>query len=396
VRTNPDLGKEEGKGETVRVVAIIMGLAGLWLVGQDAFETVILPRRVTRQFRFSRLFYRVARRAWQVLGRRLPPGPGREVYLGYFGPLSLLALFASWAALFFVAFALLLWGLAVPLIAPEKTATFATYLYLSGETFFTLGLGDVSPVPGPARFLIVAEVAFGFSFLALVVAYVPVLYQAFSRRELRISLLDARAGSPASAAEILRRNCAGKNPAEITALLRDWEVWCADILESHLSYPVLSFYRSQHEGQSWVGALTVMLDACALLLAGIEEIPAGVARFTFAIARHTAVDLSQIFDTMPSAGIDRLPAADFCRVQEALAAAGLHFEDGVAAERRLTEIRRTYEPFVLALAHYLLVTLPPWIVTDGQLDDWQTSAWDDLLPLSRQVLIDIMRPRSQR
>ena len=295
----------------MRVFAIILGLAGIWLVGQDAFETVILPRRVSRQLRFTTLFYRVARFTWQALGRRLPSGSGREVYLSYFGPLSLLALFASWAVLFFVAFALLLWGLAVPVNAPEKAATFATYLYLSGTTFFTLGLGDIAPLPGPARFLIVAEVAFGFSFLALVIAYVPILYQAFSRRELRISLLDARAGSPASAAEMLRRNCAGKNPEQLVTLLGDWEMWCADILESHLSYPVLAFYRSQHDAQSWVEALTVILDTCALLLAGLEEIPAGLARFTFAMARHTAVDLAQIFGSLPAAGVDRLPAADF-------------------------------------------------------------------------------------
>ncbi len=331
--------------------------------------------------------------SWQALGRRLPAGPGREVYLGYFGPLSLLVLFASWAVLFFVAFALLLWGLAVPVNAPEKAATFATYLYLSGSTFFTLGFGDVTPLPGPARFLLVAEVAFGFSFLALVIGYVPILYQAFSRRELRISLLDARAGSPASAAEMLRRNCAGKNSAELVTLLREWEVWCADILESHLSYPVLVFYRSQHESQSWVEALTVILDACALLLAGFEGIPAGPARFTFAIARHTAVDLAQTFDSLPGAGVERLPAAEFCRLREALAASGLHFRDGAAVEQRLSEIRGTYEPFVLALAHFLLVDLPPWTAPDGQLDDWQTSAWDDLMPSSRQVLLDIMRRR---
>src|SRR5258707_11880709 len=132
------------------------------------------------------------------------PGTRRESYLSYFGPLSLLALFGFWAALFVFAFGLLLWGLALPLNAPEKSISFVTYLYLSGTTFFTLGLGDVTPVPGVARLLVVIEVALGFGFLALVISYVPILYQAFSRRELRISLLASPAGSPATAVEILR------------------------------------------------------------------------------------------------------------------------------------------------------------------------------------------------
>src|SRR5205814_4172580 len=123
-----------------------------------------------------------------------------------------------------------MWGLALPLDAPDKTISFLTYLYLSGTTFFTLGLGDVTPLPGAARVLVVSEVALGFIFLALVISYVPIIYQAFSRRELRISLLDARAGSPPTAVELLRRNCAGKYVEELRMLLHDWEVWSADIL----------------------------------------------------------------------------------------------------------------------------------------------------------------------
>src|SRR5947207_12186922 len=227
------------------------------------------------------------------------------------GPLSLLALLVFWAVLFVFGFGLLLWGLALPLNAPDKTISFFTYLYLSGTNFFTLGLGDVTPLPGAARLLVVIEVALGFIYLALVISYVPVIYQAFSRRELRISLLDSRAGSPATAAELLRRNHAGKNVEALQFLLRDWEVWCADILESHLSYPILAYYRSQHDQQSWVEALTVILDTCALILTGIEGIPVEAAKFTFAIARHAIVDLAQVLATSPTKGVNRLPPAEF-------------------------------------------------------------------------------------
>jgi hypothetical protein len=379
------------KEETMRIFAAIFGIVVILLVAQDTFETIVLPRRVIRQIRITRLYFRVTWTVWKSLGRLMRSVARRESYLSYFGPLSLLGLFVFWAVLFVFAFGLLLWGLALPLNAPEKTISFLTYLYLSGTTFFTLGLGDVTPVPGVVRLLVVGEVALGFAFLALVISYVPVIYQAFSRRELRISLLDARAGSPASAAEILRRNHAGKHIEELRIILHDWELWCADILESHLSYPVLAYYRSQHDQQSWLEALTTILDTCALILTGIEGLPAEPARFTFAIARHAVVDLAQVFNTPPiTTGGNRLSPAEFARLRDVLAASGILLNEELATEQKLAELRATYEPFVSSLARFLLVSLPPWITPESNLDDWQTSAWDDLLPSTRRTLREVI------
>src|SRR6266566_1532948 len=159
----------------MRVLAVIFGIVVILLVALDAFETIVLPRRVTRRIRLARLFYRTIQAGWQSLGHVLQPGMGRETFLCYMGPLSLLALIGFWAVLFVFGFGLLLWGLAPPLNAPEKTINFTTYLYFSGTTFFTLGLGDITPMPGVGRFLVVCEVALGFGFLALVVSYVPIL-----------------------------------------------------------------------------------------------------------------------------------------------------------------------------------------------------------------------------
>src|SRR6202171_3704025 len=349
------------KQETMRILATIFGIVLILLVAQDAFETIILPRRVTRRLRLARLFYRLIQTLWRFIGHFMRAGARRDTYLGYLGPLSLLALIVFWAVLFVFGFGLLLWGLALPLNAPEKTISFLTYLYLSGTTFFTLGLGDITPVPGVARLLVVIEVALGFGFLALVISYVPIIYQAFSRRELRISLLDARAGSPATAVEVLRRNHARDNVEELRLLLHDWEEWCADILESHLSYPVLAYYRSQHEQQSLVGALTAILDTCALILTGIEGILDKAARLTFAMARHAGVDLPQVLNTSPKTGVNRLSATDFDHLQDVLAASGIRLHPGAATEQKLAEFRKTYEPFVSALATRLLLSLPPWI-----------------------------------
>src|SRR3989454_350909 len=379
----------------MRILAVIFGIVLILLVALDAFETIILPRRVARRFRLVRLITFVIQLGWKSLGYVTRAGARRESILSYLGPLSLLALFGFWAVLFVFGFALLLWGLALPLNAPDQTISFTTYLYLSGTTFFTLGLGDVTPVPGVARLLVVSEVALGFIFLALVISYVPIIYQAFSRRELRISLLDARAGSPATAAEILRRNHAGKNVEELRTLLHEWEVWCADILESHLSYPILTYYRSQHDQQSWVEALTVILDTCALILTGIEGIPVEAAKFTFAIARHAMVDLAQVLATSPTNGVNRLPPAEFARLQDMLAASGIRLNPGSATEQKLAELREAYEPFVSGMANRLLVSLPPWIPPGDSLDDWQSTAWDDLFPTTRQTLIQVMHQDSK-
>ncbi|MER3420261.1 MAG: hypothetical protein C4290_06950 [Chloroflexota bacterium] len=211
---------------------------------------------------------------WRVPGRER-----QEALLGVFGPLSLILLIALWAAALVLGFALVLWGGGTALRAPQAQPDFATFLYLSGVTFFTLGFGDVVPRDALGRTVAVVEVATGFGFLALVVSYLPVLYQAFSRREAAITLLDARAGSPPCAVELLRRYQRRNDLASISTLLAEWERWCAELLESHLSYPQLMFYRSQHERQSWVAALTAILDLSALVLGlGRAHLRHGAAR----------------------------------------------------------------------------------------------------------------------
>jgi Ion channel len=381
---------EEMEGGSIHVLAIVLGSLFMLGVLQDSFESVVLPRRVSRRFRLSRLFYRSTWNLWSVGARKIRPGNRREFYLSYFGPLSLILLLVLWAAILILAFALFQWGMGSALNAPEKQATFGTYLYMSGTTFVTLGFGDVTPLTGLGRFLATAEAGMGFGFLALIIGYVPVIYQAFSRREILISLLDARAGSPPSAAELLRRHSRSPHLEELIRYLREWETWSAELLESHLSYPVLTYYRSQHERQSWLAGLTAVLDTSALLMVGFEDISAPTVRFSFAIARHAAVDLAQVFGTPPiKPAVTRLSSTDFARMRDALAEVGLHFQHEADAEQRLADIRRMYEPFVNALADHLLVTLPPWIAAAKTVDDWQTSAWDHFAEWSPEKLDEI-------
>lgn len=361
----------------MNTVAVIFGFLCIILILQDSFEAIVLPRRVTRRFRLSRMFYVSSWILWSGLARKMKPGNRRETYLSYFGPLSLILMLVIWAAVLVFAFALVQWGWGSAFHAPENLVTFGTDLYMSGTTFITLGLGDVTPMDSLARALTVSEACTGFGFLALIIGYVPVIYQAFSRRELDIVLLDARAGTPPSASELLRRHFRDQSSEQLLQFLRNWETWSAQILESHLSYPVLTYYRSQHERQSWLAALTAILDTCALLMVGLDKISDPTIRFTFAISRHAAVDLAQYFGTTPmKPTTNRLSSQEFERLRTSLAEVGLHLRQEDQAEQRLAEIRRMYEPFVYALADHLLVNLPPWVPASKTVDDWQTSAWD--------------------
>ena len=211
-----------------------------------------------------------------------------------------------------------------------------------------------------ARIVTVIEAGIGFGFLGLVITYLPILYQAFSRREVPISLLDARAGSPPRAVELIRRLGEYDDLASLRPLLIEWERWCGELLESMLSYPSLAYFRSQHDNQSWLAALTMMLDVSALLLVGVEGAPVGPARLVFAMAPHAIVDICQYLNTPPikPTAIVCHPS-DVARMRAILAANGVPLRDGRGGRRRPRELRHLYEPFVNGAATALLLTLPP-------------------------------------
>jgi hypothetical protein len=370
---------EEAEEFAMRWVGAIVAAVLIVLVLIDAFEVVLLPRRVRHGFRLAQVFYRASWTIGRTSARLLPPGRWRTEFLSAFGPLSLFVLVVLWAAGLIGGFALLHWSLGSVLSVAD--ARFGSYLYFSGTTFFTVGYGDVMPTSVMGRVLSVAESGVGFVFLAVIISYLPVLYQAFSRREITIALFDARAGSPPSAGELLRRLTAGRSPSGAGPFLVEWERWAADLLETHISFPVLSYYRSQHENQSWVGSLTVILDTSALLLAGVDGPDGYQARLTFAMARHAAVDLALVFQTPPlQPQPDRLPAADLAQLRESLCGAGVKMRDGPAVAAALTELRGLYEPFVNALATYFLFAMPPFRPKKPPVDNWQTSAWTPRSP----------------
>jgi voltage-gated potassium channel Kch len=348
----------------------------------DAFEATVLPRQVMHRFRFVRFYYRTTWRFWGALAIGLLRGKRREAMLGWFGPLSLIGLFASWVLGLVFGFALLNWSLGISMHSLDAPAgesaalSLPTYLYWSGVTFFTLGYGDITPAGPLGRFFAVVETGTGFGFLAMVISYMPVLYQAFSRRETTISLMDARAGSPPSAGEVLIRLARAGNVAAADQLLAEWERWSAELLESHLSFPLLGYYRSQHDNQSWLAAVTTMLDTCTFFLAALKTNDPYRAQLTFAMARHAVVDLSLVLKLQScDRQCHRLSTDQLRWLREQLLAAGVEMHEVEVAEPRLAALRAMYEPFVSALSRHLHLTLPAIVLDQQAVDNWQRSAW---------------------
>lgn len=360
----------------MRIIGTAVGVMLIVGVLVEAFETILQPRRVTHRFRFARLYYRSTWRLWRTVALCLRSGKLREGFLSVFGPLSLLVLFVVWIIGLILGFGLVGWSLGLRIASPEASPDFWTYLYLSGSTFFTLGYGDVTPAAPLGRLLTVVEAGLGFASLAVMITYLPVLYQAFSIREVTISLMDARAGSPPSAGEfLLRLGRAGRIDAA-DRFLMEWERWAAEVLESHLSFPVLSYYRSQHNNQSWVAVLAMILDACAILMVGVKRGNKYQAQLTFAMARHAAVDLALVLKVPPQPpDLDRAPDHERQRIRELLMEAGHDLHDEADTEARLAELRAMYEPFVAGLARRFLFELPPIMPDKPAADNWQRSAW---------------------
>jgi hypothetical protein len=356
--------------------AFIAGVMIFLIVVWDAFEAIILPRRVTRKFRLTRIFFKYTWKVWKLFTRLVNSKKESEALLGFYGPLSLLVLVGVWAVGLVLGFGLMQYGAGSAVVITGGQPGFTTDIYLSGTTFFTLGLGDVVPHSGLSRALVVTEAGFGFGFLAAVIGYLPFIYGSFSRREVNISLLDSRAGTPPTAGELLRRHSYEHGQEALAELFKDWELWSAELMESHLSYPVLAFFRSQHDNQSWIASLTAILDACALVMVGIEGACEKQAELTFAIARHAVVDLSQVFGTAPAKlPQDRLPPESLRHIRDILATNGMKLRDGAEADQKLIKLRGMYEPYVFALAAYLRQSLPPWIPEKKGKDNWQTTAW---------------------
>ena len=279
-----------------------------------------------------------------------------------------MSLLACWAAALILGFGLVQWSGGA--LLNGKAAGLQDSLYLSAASLFTIGPFETSSLL--SRWLAVLEAGLGLAFLGMVVGYLPVLYQSYSSRELRISLLDARAGSPPAAGELLARLSA--DSARLEEQLVAWEEWSAELLEEQLSYPMLAYFRSQHQNQSWLAALIALVDATAVVLLSSREGLRQQAHLTFAIGRHALVDLATVFETeLAGSAHERLSHLDFSKLLQSLRAANSSLDLANVDEKELAGLRSTYEPYAYSLGAHFLVALPPWLRQEGVEDNWRAA-----------------------
>ncbi len=337
----------------------------------DAFEVMLLPRRVKSKTRIVRYFFKGTWFVWSAMGNKISSEDRRHNFLGLYGPLSLVLLLVVWAAGLICAFGGIFWSLNPTQFSSHRWLNQA---YFSGVTFFTLGYGDIVPHLAWSKVLAVFEAGTGLGFIAMVIGYLPVMYQLFSRREAQVIMLDSMAGSPPACTTVLCRYAEAHELDVLDGFLLRWQQWAAELLESQLSYPMLAYYRSQHDNQSWLAALTALMDVSVLIMVGVDGVRTLQAQLTFATARLALIEMGRVLGAGPRPfEEERLSIGGFAEIKNRLAAAHLRFVDEEEAEERLAAFRDTYEPFLNGLAHHLLLSLPGWSSNVNQLDNWMNS-----------------------
>lgn len=336
---------------------LVIWLAVIW----DGFATIVLPRTVAPMRRFSGRFYRVTWWIWSALGRRIGSDGLRLSFLAVYGPISVMLLLIVWATLMMIAFAMIYHALGPRFQSTSGPIGFGTLFYMSASTFLTLGLGDVTSSDPIGRLFVILESGTGYLFLGLMVSYMPVLEQAYGEREVGNLLLHSRAGHPPGAIKLLHRYASPDRLEILRDNLRQAESWMSEILQTHLSHPVLSFYRAQQWGQSWLIALTITLDCCALLIVSGEGMAAEQARLTYRMGLRLVEALTGALGLkVDPRNRGRLTEADHPSLAAAMEASAMPWTIGPREMARLVRLARRYELYLLPLSEWLVIPLPEW------------------------------------
>ncbi|HET7927944.1 MAG TPA: hypothetical protein VFM40_00155 [Actinomycetota bacterium] len=340
----------------MRWVALPAGIVNLLWTLLDVFRTLVMPRAARGRSRLSRILFRPLWSPWRWVGVRRKTIQARERVLAGAAPFFFFVLLVGWVSLALLAYALILWSPAFVDGIAGHGDSFMDALYVAGSSLFTLGAGEVT---GSTRAVVVAAGATGLGLFAVVIAYLPVLYQAFNRREVGVLLLDARAGSPPSGPELLHRVGSAGVASSLPELFAEWERWVADVLETHMSYPLLALFRSPHDNTSWITSLGSVLDAATLIITSVDEEPDERAKLLYGTGVHAVEDLFYYLQlTEREALIQR---DEFEDVMDDMKQDGFVVRPLDEAYARFTEKRAKYAPRLDALA--VMLAAPPglWI-----------------------------------
>ena len=336
---------------------VIAGALLVLLVCWDVFTGILVPGRSKRGIRFIPRYFHSTWAVWSAIGRRIRAEERRERFLGFYGPLAMVVLIGLWAIGLILGFGLIQAGLTP---GPWPRVLWES-MYSAGSRMFTVAAGDWARQAPATKALVVVGAGMGLGFFTVVITYLPVLYQLFSRREAHVILLDERAGKPVTAASLVQNHARRGAMSRLDALLAEWEKWGAELMESHISYPMLSYYRSPHTDQSWLTGIAVVMDTCALRLAGAGGMDEFQAEATFSICLRALRGIGEILRLEPREPRDpRLTPEQWNTLRNRLRQWELP-DGGRDLWPRLSRTRDGYEPLLAAFADYLVMELPEWI-----------------------------------
>jgi hypothetical protein len=340
----------------VSLVWVVLGLALLGLTLWDVFESVVVPRPTPGRFRIARYVLRGSWRLVRGLMRGRSAGARDEVF-GLFGPAVAIILLGVWIGALVFGYGLVLYGIRDQ-IAPVPDS-FATTVYVAGTSVLTLGFGEFVAVGGAARLVVLVAGATGLGVVALVVTFLFSIYGSYQRRELEVVRLQATAGAPPSAVALLEAFQRLDFPDRLPAFFVVWQRWCAEVLDSHVAYPVLAWFRSSHDNLSWVSALGAVLDAACLVLTTIRGVPRGDAELVRRVGAHLVEDMSNLgFRETSRPALDR---EAFELVCTRLAEVGYELDPIDEAWPRFEAARSQYVDRLEAMAAYWEVASTSWL-----------------------------------
>jgi hypothetical protein len=339
------------------LLILMLGLLLVVLVVWDVFETIIVPRPTPGWFRIGRYLVRGSWRAVRtVAGSGAERGPTRERLLGLFAPAATILLLVAWLTSLIVGFGLILFSLRDELV-PMPT-NLGTAMYFAATSVLTIGYGDIVATGAAARIVVIAAAASGLGVVALVVTFLFALYGSYQRREAPVVLLQAKAGSPLSAVVLLENLARLGLDDHLPAFFGEWERWEVEVLDSHVAYPLLGFFRSSHDNLSWISALGTVLDTATLVLTTIEGVPRGQAQLVRELGIHLVEDITNLGNRAPaSVSIDR---AAFDAVYARLGAAGYHLVPEAGAWETFSRARAAYAERLEAMAAFWAAPSVSW------------------------------------
>jgi hypothetical protein len=347
-----------------RYLKILAGVAIMLLIFHDLFHTIVLSRPyIHRPLLVGRTLGKRLWAGWRWVGSRRRRPEKRESFLATYGPMVLLIMLGVWGFSLTLGYALVIDGLRDQISPPPRG--FLTSLYFSATTLLPVAYGDIVPTGWAARLAILAESATGVVLVALVITLLFSLYQSFQRREVLVMRLDAMAGAPPSGLRILETAAAHPLPERrLNQTFDDWQQWTAAVLESHLAYPILFYFRSSHRNQAWLNSFGAVMDAATLVLSTIEHDSAGAAWLTSEAGNLLVEDVTWHFGIKSTAevGVER---QEFDEAWARLREAGYRCRDAETAWTEFVDLRRRYASPLNRLAHWLAIVPPRWIGHPG-------------------------------